>query len=71
MGIRTNKRIKKKGINASMDVFETQLQTVNLNTMMVSKIKNSGYIVIVLTENYANKLQPIITGTMVFKSLTK
>ncbi len=50
----TNK-LRRKGVDATMDVFETQSKTVNLNHMMVSKIKNSDYIVIILTENYAQK----------------
>jgi hypothetical protein len=54
--------LRRKGIDATMDVFETQLQTVNLNAMMVSKIKNSDYIVIVLTENYAQKADELKGG---------
>ena len=54
--------LRLKGINATMDVFETQLQTVNLNTMMISKIKNSDYIIIVLTENYAKKADDLKGG---------
>lgn len=50
----TNK-LRRKGVDATIDVFETQTKTVNLNLMMVSKIKNSDYIVIILTENYAQK----------------
>ncbi|MGD9567049.1 MAG: toll/interleukin-1 receptor domain-containing protein [Sedimentibacter sp.] len=54
--------LRKKGINATMDIFETQLQTINLNTMMVSKIKSCDYIIIVLTENYAKKADDLKGG---------
>lgn len=54
--------LRKQGVDASNDVFITQMQTINLNTMMVSRIKNSDYIVIVLTENYAQKADEIKGG---------
>ncbi|GAB6152940.1 hypothetical protein JCM17380_16900 [Desulfosporosinus burensis] len=54
--------LRRKGIDATMDVFETQLETVNLNAMMISKIKNSDYIVIILTENYAQKADGLKGG---------
>jgi len=54
--------LRKQGIDASNDVFITQMQTVNLNAMMISRIKNSDYIVIVLTENYAQKADEIKGG---------
>ncbi|ENY99808.1 hypothetical protein HMPREF1092_02944 [Clostridium thermobutyricum] len=38
-----------------MDLFETQQGTVNLNQMMIKNIKDSDYVVIVLTEEYAKK----------------
>lgn len=46
---------KNYGIDATMDVFETQNKTVNLNEMMISEIKNSDYIILILTKNYAEK----------------
>lgn len=54
--------LRKQGIDATMDIFETQLQTINLNAMMVSKIKDSDYIVVVLTENYAQKADEMKEG---------
>lgn len=50
----TNK-LRTKGIIATMDLFETQQSTVNLNQMMIKNIKESDYVVIVLTEEYAKK----------------
>lgn len=50
----TNK-LRTKGIAATMDLFETQQGTVNLNQMMIKNIKESDYVVIVLTEEYAKK----------------
>ncbi len=48
-------RLRRKGINATMDLFETQQKTINLNKMMIDNIKQSDYVVIVLTEEYAKK----------------
>lgn len=48
-------RLRTKGIVATMDLFETQQGTVNLNQMMIKNIKESDYVVIVLTEEYAKK----------------
>lgn len=50
----TNK-LRGKGIVATIDLFETQRGTVNLNQMMIKNIKDSDYVVIVLTEEYAKK----------------
>lgn len=50
----TNK-LRTKGIVATMDLFETQQGTVNLNQMMIKNIKESDYVVIILTEEYAKK----------------
>ncbi|MDM5338503.1 toll/interleukin-1 receptor domain-containing protein [Fictibacillus enclensis] len=47
--------LKNQGVAAEIDVFVTQQGTVNLNNMMVSKIRDSDYTIIVLTENYAEK----------------
>lgn len=47
--------LRSKGIVATMDLFETQQTTVNLNQMMIKNIKESDFIVIVLTEKYAQK----------------
>ncbi|MDP4105264.1 MAG: TIR domain-containing protein [Bacillota bacterium] len=48
-------QLRKKGLIAEIDVFETQTKSTNLNKMMVEKVRDSDYIVIVLTENYARK----------------
>lgn len=48
-------RLRREGIDATMDLFETQQKTVNLNKMMIENIKQSDYVVIVLTEEYAKR----------------
>lgn len=48
-------KLRENGVAATIDKFETQSRTVNLNRMMVEKIKNSDNILLILTENYANK----------------
>jgi hypothetical protein len=45
------------GMNATMDIFETQMETVNLNSMMISHIRDSDYVIIILTEKYKNKAE--------------
>lgn len=54
--------LRSKGINALNDVFITQSGTVNLNKMMISQIRDSDYIIIVLTENYALKSDQVKGG---------
>ncbi|WP_400245581.1 toll/interleukin-1 receptor domain-containing protein [Niallia sp. JL1B1071] len=48
-------RLREKGLIADTDIFETQEKSVHLNRMMVEKVRDSDYIIIVLTENYASK----------------
>ncbi len=48
-------KLRENGVDATIDKFETQSKTVNLNRMMIEKIKNSDNIVIILTETYAKK----------------
>lgn len=48
-------KLRENGVDATIDKFETQSKTVNLNRMMVEKIKNSDNILLILTENYAKK----------------
>jgi len=50
-----NKLREKDGIDVNIDIFETSTQTVNLNTMMIKNIRDSDFIIIVLTENYVLK----------------
>lgn len=44
--------LRKSGVDADIDKFVTQEGTVNLNVMMVDKIKNSDFTIIVMTPNY-------------------
>ncbi len=48
-------KLRENGVDATIDKFETQSKTVNLNRMMIEKIKNSDNIILILTENYAKK----------------
>ena len=48
-------KLRENGVDATIDKFETQSKTVNLNRIMVEKIKNSDNILLILTENYAKK----------------
>lgn len=57
----TNK-LRSKGIVATMDLFETQQGTVNLNQMMIKGIKESDYVIIILTEEYAKKADGFYGG---------
>mgnify|MGYP003511259450 CR=1 FL=1 len=50
------------GVNAKCDVFITQSNTTNLNHMMVEEIKDSDYVLIILTESYAEKANKLEGG---------
>ncbi|MFF2878165.1 toll/interleukin-1 receptor domain-containing protein [Gottfriedia sp. NPDC057991] len=54
--------LRKKGLFVEVDVFETQTKSVNLNQMMVEKVRDSDFVVIVLTESYARKADQFIGG---------
>lgn len=54
--------LRQNGVNATSDVFETQRNTVNLNTMMVTNIKNSDFTIVVLTPTYAEKADELQGG---------
>jgi TIR domain len=62
--------LRKKGIDAEVDVFETQLKSTNINKMMVEKVRKSDVIIIVLTENYANKADSFEGGVGFESQLT-
>lgn len=48
-------QLRKKGIDAEVDLFEIQLKSTHLYQMMVNKIRDSDFIILVLTEKYAGK----------------
>lgn len=54
--------LRKNGIDAEADVFETQLKSVSLPQMMVNKVRDSNFVIIVLTEGYANKADKSLGG---------
>lgn len=55
-------QLRKKGVDATMDVIETQNKTVNLNIMMRDNIRDKDYTIIVLTEKYAEKSESLKGG---------
>ncbi|WP_242274953.1 toll/interleukin-1 receptor domain-containing protein [Bacillus cereus group sp. BfR-BA-01445] len=57
-----NNSLRDKGIISKIDKTITQETTTNLNTMMVQNMKNNDYIIIVLTENYAQKADSLQGG---------
>lgn len=60
--VKLTNQLRKEGINATIDVFQTQSKTVNLNTMMVSNMKDNDFIIVVLTEKYAQKANSLQGG---------
>jgi hypothetical protein len=54
--------LRHNGIVAKHDVFEIQKGTVNLNAMMVNKLRDSDYSIVVLTEKYAEKADTLQGG---------
>ncbi|WP_144594143.1 toll/interleukin-1 receptor domain-containing protein [Priestia flexa] len=60
--------LREKGLIAETDIFETQSNSVHLNKMMVDKVRDSDFLIIVLTENYAKKADNF-EGGVGFESL--
>lgn len=57
-----NKLRKDEGVDAKVDVFETQTSTVNLNQMMISNMRDNDFVIFVLTEKYAEKADALEGG---------
>ncbi len=55
-------RLFENGVETSIDVFETQTETVNLNNMMIKNIREKDYTIIVLTEEYAKRADNLQGG---------
>lgn len=55
-------KLFENGVETSIDVLETQTETVNLNNMMIKNIKDKDYTIIVLTEAYAKKADDLQGG---------
>lgn len=55
------------GIDAQIDKFVLYEKTVNLNQMMIEAMRDYDYVIVVLTENYANKADAF-TGGVGFES---
>lgn len=47
--------LRKKGIEATIDLFIFQSETTNMNKMMITGFTNSDFIIVVLTEGYVKK----------------
>lgn len=54
--------LRDNGVDASMDVFETQKGTTHLTEMMVKNIRDNDYTIIVMTTGYAKKADSMEGG---------
>lgn len=54
--------LRKNGIDAKLDKFETQDKTVNLNHMMVENIRDNDYTIVIMTDKYAEKANQLSGG---------
>jgi len=54
--------LRRVGIDAEIDRHITQKETVNLDRMMIEKIRDADFTIIVLTENYAQKAEDFSGG---------
>lgn len=50
-------RLRNEGVCAEIDISITQQGTINLNRMMLEKIRDSDFVIIVLTENYKDRAE--------------
>ena len=50
-------RLREEGVNAEIDRSITQQGTINLNRLMVEKVRDNDFIIVVLTENYKNRAE--------------
>lgn len=50
-------RLRDEGVCAEIDISITQQGTINLNRMMLEKIRDSDFVIIVLTENYKDRAE--------------
>lgn len=55
-------KLRENGIDANMDVSIIQRQTVNINQMMIQNVRDSDFIIIILTKNYAHRANGYIGG---------
>lgn len=62
-------RLRDEGINAEIDRTITQQGTINLNRMMVEKIRDNDFVVVVLTENYKDRAEKYQGGVGLETSL--
>ncbi|MGI8380432.1 SEFIR domain-containing protein [Priestia megaterium] len=58
----TNKLRMQGGVDAKCDKFKLYTETTDMNAMMVEQVQRNDYVIIVLTEGYANKAPQIQTG---------
>lgn len=54
--------LRRNGVDATMDIHLTQSSTINLNQMMINNLQINDYIIIVLTEKYAEKANSFLGG---------
>ncbi|MGX9135475.1 toll/interleukin-1 receptor domain-containing protein [Rummeliibacillus sp. JY-2-4R] len=56
------RRLRNEGYNATYDQYITSQNTINLNRMMVERIKNDDFVIVVVTENYVKKADEFAGG---------
>ena len=56
------RRLREEGYDARYDQYITSQNTINLNRMMVERIKNDDFVIVVVTENYTKKADEFIGG---------
>lgn len=61
-------KLRQNGIEAKMDKQLTQSSTINLNQMMTTNLQQNDFIIVVLTENYAERADKF-QGGVGFESL--
>jgi len=56
------RRLREEGYDTIYDQYITSQNTINLNRMMVERIKNDDFVIVVVTENYTMKADEFIGG---------
>ncbi|MRX71972.1 TIR domain-containing protein [Bacillus lacus] len=54
--------LRRNKVDAKIDRFITQSSTTNLNAMMITNIKNNDFVIVVLTERFAEKADNLQGG---------
>ncbi len=60
--IKLTNKLRRKGIEATLDIFETQKRTTNLHSMMVKNINLNDFVILIISEKYTEKADNIEGG---------